>query len=335
MTEIPGSKMRFDASEAMAAVVAIYGPDNSAKPISPDKAARTPEIVSAAEYLAQDPPEVACILTDTFERGDKIAIIGQSKRRKSFLLMQICLCLSTGQNFLSWTVPNKVRVLLVQYEIKKSHAHRRIHRMASALRIGTAELDGQFWIISARGQTVTMDFVEREAKARKVDVIAFDPLFKMTEGDENKAADLKPVLAAFDRLAEATGAAVVYVHHDSKGTPGDRDIRDRGAGSNVLGRDYDACFTLTEHREDPNAVVVHTLLRNFAPQEPVALAWKDGAFRISDLEPVAKTSADRPSAFRDKIIAMATEHPSMSYRAIASKLRCSLGTVYSHYPEGV
>jgi RecA-family ATPase len=39
---------------------------------------------------------------------------------------------------------------------------------------------------------------------------------------------VKPVLAQFDRLAESTGAAVVYIHHDTKGAAGERDSRDPG-----------------------------------------------------------------------------------------------------------
>jgi len=291
------------------------------------------QVIDVADYINTEPAAPDCVLTDTFERGDKVAIIGQSKRRKTFFLMQGCLCLATGRKFMSWETPHKQRVLLVQYEIKASHAHRRIHRLARALGIKASDLRGQFFVISARGQKLTLDAVEREAIARKVAVIAFDPLFKMTEGDENKAQDLKPILSAFDRMAESTGAAVLYVHHDAKGTPGDRDIRDRGAGSNVIGRDYDACFTITEQKDDEDAVVVHTLLRNFPPQDPIALEWQDGAFRLSDLKPEVKTSGDRPSKYRDEILEIATAHPSMTYQEIADKVGCSKTLVFKNYPR--
>jgi RecA-family ATPase len=38
-------------------------------------------------------------------------------------------------------------------------------------------------------------------------VVILDPLYKLLEGDENSAQDMKPLLAGFDRLAETTGAA--------------------------------------------------------------------------------------------------------------------------------
>jgi hypothetical protein len=124
-------------------------------------------------------------------------------------------------------------------------------------------------------------------------VIIFDPLYKLVTGDENNAADMKPILSAFDRLAESSGAAVMYVHHDPKGHAGDRNIRDRGAGSNVLGRDYDCCITLTPHRDDPEAIVIEVLLRNYKPQQSFAIGWCDGTFRTADLPAIAATSSNR------------------------------------------
>ena len=95
-------------------------------------------------------------------------------------------------------------------------------------------------------------------------------------------------MGAFDELAEQTGAAIIYVHHDTKGSPGDKDIRDRGAGSNVLGRDYDACVTLTAHASDPDATVVEVLLRNYPPQDPFTIVWScdevPGGYRFNMAE---------------------------------------------------
>jgi hypothetical protein len=130
----------------------------------------------------------------------------------------------------------------------------------------------------------------------------FDPLYKLADGVENAAEDMKVILNGFDRLAEISGAAIVYVHHDSKGTPGDKDIRDRGAGSNVLGRDYDACMTLTAHSQNDNAVVVDVLLRNYRPHEPFSILWtcdeSGGSYCFNMAEGIApdkKTSRNKPA----------------------------------------
>ena len=97
-------------------------------------------------------------------------------------------------------------------------------------------------------------------------------------------------------------AAIVYVHHDAKGSPGERDIRDRGAGSNVLGRDFDAGITLTAHATDPDAIVVETFLRNYRPQEPFAIQFVEDEERHGyrfeerpDIVPEKKTSKSKPA----------------------------------------
>ena len=74
--------------------------------------------------------------------------------------------------------------------------------------------------------------------------------------------------------------------------PGDRDIRDRGAGSGVLGRDYDACITLTRHRDDEEAAVVECLLRNYKPRKPFTAEWNVGCYQLSSLPVVAQNSGN-------------------------------------------
>jgi hypothetical protein len=78
------------------------------------------------------------------------------------------------------------------------------------------------------------------------------------------------------------------------------------------------------------------LLRNYPPQKPFTVQWTDGAFNVADgVEAVVRTTRNRnqnESRYADKIIALATDHPSMSYREISRRLKCSIGTVSNWYP---
>lgn len=262
------------------------------------------KIVNASSYLETDPPEPDQIFEDLFDKGDKVAIIGSSKLRKSFFLLMMLLCLAAGRPFLGFKTPKPRKVLCCQFEIKDHHFHRRVKRMARALGITADDLGGRFQIINARGLGLSgpdgIDRIMKESLEVKPDIIAFDPLYKLATGVENAAEDVKVILNAFDMLAEQTGAAISYVHHDPKGSPGDRDIRDRGAGSNVLGRDYDACITLTPHAQDPDAAIVEVLLRNYPPRDPFTILWtleENGGYCFEvrpDLLPEKKTSKTKP-----------------------------------------
>lgn len=126
-----------------------------------------------------------------------------------------------------------------------------------------------------------------EGKGDGADLVVVDPLYKFHDGDEISAKDMKVPLKEFDELIARSGAALLYVHHDAKGTAGDRDIRDRGSGSGALARDYDANFTLTPHRDYEDAVVVETLFRNYPPRDKFSIEWQKGVhhFACSDLPP--------------------------------------------------
>lgn len=267
--------------------------------------ARDPiQLIDAATWLDTDPPKPDQILEGVFDTSDKFVIIASSKLRKSFFLLMMALCLAAGKPFLAWGVPKKRRVVIIQLEIKTHHFHRRVKKMARALGIGAQDIGGRLQIINARGLGISgpegIKRVQRKVEDFHPEVIMFDPLYKIASGVENAAEDVKTTMGSIDKLAEHTGAAVGLVHHDPKGSPGDRDIRDRGAGSNVLGRDYDACITLTAHSQDPEAAVVEVLLRNYPPQEPFTIAWtesEDGGYRFDtcpDMVPEKKTSKTRP-----------------------------------------
>jgi hypothetical protein len=267
------------------------------------KATELPRPVNAAKLLTTEPPEPDQIIKDVVDVKDKLAIIGSPKMRKSFYLLQGLLCIAAGKKFLPWIIPKPRRILHIQYEIQDHHYHRRLRNMAKALNIKTDDLGDRLWILNARGLGITgpegIEKITQIAIQFKPDLITVDPLYKLSTGAENEARDTKTMFDDIDKMAEKIGAGVWYVHHDAKGFSGDRDIRDRGAGSNVLGRDYDACITLTPHVTEPTAAVVEVLLRNYRPQEPFVALWAEDdetggyCFELAvGIAPTKKTSAN-------------------------------------------
>jgi len=280
-----------------------------------------PPIVNAATWMETEPPPHDPILTDVFDAGDKVCIIAGSKMRKSFFALDMMIHLAAGQSFLNWTVVRPLTVLIIQPEIRDHHYHRRFRRVWEAA--GKPEIADRLHIMNARGFEVSIDSVTKQAEKIGAEVVLFDPLYKFTTGDENASCDMKPVLAQFDRLAQSTGAAVMYVHHDPKGDASERDIRDRGAGSNVLGRDYDACITLTAHRDNPDTAVIGTLLRNYPPQEQFCATWTNGRFLYDyNAAPITGRAGKYDAAFRKFI----SENSGASLSDIADAIGCDKST---------
>lgn len=254
-------------------------------------AIQAPDPINVRLWLDKELEAPDQIIFNTLDAGDKLVLIAPSKQRKSFFFMQLMLSIATGRQFLAWTMPKKRRVLVVQFEVRANHYHRRVKRMCTDLTI-REELADNLYILNCRGVDIEAVYQAVEACAEwfKPELIGFDPFYKMHSGDENSAQDIKPVLQRFDALAEKTKAAIAYVHHDAKGMSGERNIRDRGAGSNVVGRDYDVCFTITPHEDDENMSVVDVLLRNYAPQYPATVKWGGHYFELlENVKPVAKS----------------------------------------------
>ncbi len=255
----------------------------------------------ASDWVLEDTPEPNQIIENFLDVGDKLAIIASSKTRKSFYTLQFCACAAAGKSFCGLNILSPRRVVYIQFEIQENHLHRRLKRISSALQIEPSELEN-LHILNARGLGIEgvpgIERLKNEVLRFEPELIVCDPLYKLNTGTENDAKDTKTIMAAFDKLSTDTGAAVGYVHHDAKGAPGERQIQDRGAGSNVLGRDYDAAMVLSPHESEIGALVVECALRNYPPIEPFSIQWlyTDGGYyfnREYGLPPAKKTSKSK------------------------------------------
>lgn len=233
----------------------------------------------ADAILAAEVPAVVALLAEIFGPGDVVQVNGSSKSRKTFMLLQLALCLVTGAPFLGIAV-TPGPVVYLNLEIRPEHFRRRLQRMARALGVGP-DLPHKLIVLHGRGRTPEAALSDVRSACRRIraNVIILDPVYKLAPtGDENGSADAKQIVAVMDRLAEDSKAAIVYAHHTAKGSPGDRKAVDRGAGHNTLSRAFDAALSIMPHASEPDAYVTEWTLRNYAPREPAAVRWLDDHF---------------------------------------------------------
>lgn len=265
---------------------------------------RLPELVNAAAWLAPAAalPAPKPILTDFLDAGGKMLVAGPSKARKSFFVLELSARLAMGTpEFLTLKIPGPRRVLCIQPEITAAHYQRRLARVVKAIVGPDADppacLADRLAILNCRGADLCHALAHGAladlARQHRADVVVIDPVYKLLEEGTEDSADFRALLAGFDRLAERTGAAVIYVHHYAKGTAGDRDTIDRGAGSGWLGRDMDAGLYLDTHDTEPDALVLSAICRNYLPREPATIRYdiERGAFALlADVDAVVRTS---------------------------------------------
>ncbi len=242
-------------------------------------------IESIADFLSTPPPPLDCVVDELFEAGDKGEIIAPSKARKSFFTIDLAAHIAAGRDWLCFKIPRPRRVLLFNLEIKPAWMKRRFYRRLAAYGIRPEEIRNTFHVVNARGkgQVVREQAVEAVRRAG-AEVAIVDPRYKLLRPDEpeNAGEGMAGVLDLQDAMAEA-GAAAILVGHDGKGTAGDRDDRDRGAGSGWTGRDCDFRIVLSPHADDPqDALVLSLMRRNFPPFESVTLRHDGDSFQLDE-----------------------------------------------------
>ena len=169
-------------------------------------------------------------------------ISGSSKAGKSFLLMELCIALAEGREWLGFPC-KKSKVLYVNLEIDPASCVNRFQTIYKALGIEPKHMD-DIMLWNLRGNAVPLDKLVpkliRRVKNRHLDAIVIDPIYKVIMGDENNASEMGAFCNQFDKICAATGCSTIYCHHHSKGGQGMKRAMDRASGSGVFARDPDA-----------------------------------------------------------------------------------------------
>ncbi len=251
-------------------------------------------LVCASVYMASTPPPRDPVIAGLIDLCDKLAMFGKSKSYKTWLLMQFGGAVAEGRPFIGFEVPVARRVLFVNPEVRPHHMHRRLRMFAGAA--GCDCLDNLFFL-HTRGTGASWPDITEAALRVEAEVVLVDSIYKFQSGTENESDAWKELCFQMDVLCETTGALLAYSHHDTKGTTADKAVVDRGSGSGVAGRDYDACIALSAHRELPETVVAEFVARNYAAPDTRSLTWRGGCFEVAaDASNVIATSHSRMQA---------------------------------------
>ena len=197
----------------------------------------------------QSPPAMPDeLIQGVLRRGHKMLLSSTSKAGKSFLMMELCICIAEGLPWLGFSC-KQGRVLYVNLEIDPASCINRFIEIYRAMGISEPN-SGNVQVWNLRGKALRLDEMVpklvRRARDMRLDAIVLDPLYKILTGDENNASDMAYFCNQFDRISEALGCAVIYCHHHSKGAQGAKRAMDRASGSGVFARDPDTILDMIE-----------------------------------------------------------------------------------------
>lgn len=207
-----------------------------------------PDPVGLEDVWNNMPDKAPELIHGVLRQGHKMLIAGPSKAGKSYMLINLCIALAEGRNWLGWNC-ERGKVLYVNLELDGPSAFHRFKDVYEALGYPPENISNiDIW--NLRGKAVPMDKLApkliRRAEKENYIAIVIDPIYKVLTGDENSAEDMALFTNQFDKIATELETAVIYCHHHSKGAQGGKKSMDRSSGSGVFARDPDAIIDLSE-----------------------------------------------------------------------------------------
>ena len=225
-----------------------------------------PEPESMAEVWDFLPNLSPPLIHNILRQGHKMMLAGPSKAGKSFALIELCCAIAEGKKWMGWDCAQG-KIMYVNLELDRASCLHRFKDVYQALGWEPKNL-ANIDIWNLRGKSVPMDKLApkliRRAQKKNYTAIIIDPIYKVITGDENSADQMANFCNQFDRVCTELGAAVIYCHHHSKGTQGNKKSIDRSSGSGVFARDPDALLDLIELdltesllKQEENKAVAH------------------------------------------------------------------------------
>jgi hypothetical protein len=160
--------------------------------------------------------------------------------------------------------------------------------------------------------------------------IIFDAKYRFaTEGvSENDNAAETQLYNMLDRFSERLKAALVLIHHSSKGDQSGKRVTDVGSGAGAQSRAADCHMVLREHEEE-GVFVLDAAVRSFPPVESVALRWDFPLWQPCDEDPEnlkgKRSPQDEKQAKQDDAGKLEIAAALLTGPATASKLRKATG----------
>jgi len=172
------------------------------------------------DFLKEKFPIPEHLVEGVIPRGGTVLIVALPHRMKSWFTTSLALaCTRAGEALGKLNVIRPVRTLLMQMEDFPGELQYRIGQLALANQF--LGCDPKALKIVPRCQFNLPDeewYQEllREVTELNADVVVLDVVRRIFRGDINSPKDTAAFLEAIDRLRDATGCAVVLVHHENK-----------------------------------------------------------------------------------------------------------------------
>ena len=259
-----------------------------------------PEIEYLSDFIENLPPQNPELIEGVLRQGHKMLLAGPSKSGKSFSLMELCVAIAEGKEWLGFKC-RQGKVLYINLEIDPASVKHRFRDIYDAMNIPWNNgMNIGVW--NLRGYAMKLDELApriiRRIQNTGITAVILDPIYKVITGDENNASEMGAFCNQFDKICAEAGVSMIYCHHHSKGAQGGKKAMDRASGSGVFARDPDAMIDIVpleetvdyvdNERDNPNEKPyrIEFILREFPSPEPKNILFRWPLHIVTESEAV-------------------------------------------------
>jgi hypothetical protein len=235
------------------------------------KKAAASTVLCLGQLLEQHPATAPACLVEPglLPQQGILSVGGEPKVGKSLLVANLALSLAAGADRIGFPIPAPRRVLICQFELPLPQF---VHRLGIMRRRLGAAADQHLLVDTrAAGHLLSaaqgLNHFVSAARAAAAEIIVLDPLYSTHDQDENDTRAMAALCQCLLRLRDASGAALVIVHHIRK-TIGRHEIGTAFRGSSALHAVGDSYLLLTRPSPQLATLELRFQFRYAAAQSP-------------------------------------------------------------------
>lgn len=209
---------------------------------------------SANDFKLRDIPEISYYVDGLVQKKGRTMISAKANMGKSFFLLNMLVSLCKGEDkFINKFYNEKIPpiALYIDLEMGESALQERLKTMGTATDLKNLYVQCMYgWdMLNEEYKTALEDIIV----SKKINIIAFDPLGSLWNGDENKRESVKQLTDYFDYLLDKYGISVILTHHWRKSTKDSKDGAEMAAGSYGWNKWLDNHITI---QGEPTSMVI-------------------------------------------------------------------------------